>query len=194
MFMTTTRFGQYLFRSTCNRSSLFFVPGAPRRPISSEVVVKLNISKTTTEDDSSPFFSEISINDDKHKLVADEPADVGGQDLGPSPYDYLLSALGSCTVMTLRMYSDRKNLPLEGLSVTLTHNKIHKKDCEECEQEGPPKGKSPIFDRITRDITVYGDQLTDEERSKLLEIANKCPVHRTLELGQVAVVSSLVDK
>ena len=160
---------------------------------SSKVVVKLDAATSTKKDDdkSSPFLSKISVNE-KHYYQADEPTNVGGADLGPSPYDFLLSALGSCTVMTLRMYADRKNLPLEGVSVTLTHNKVHKKDCEECEQD-VDKGKSPLFDRIERKISVFGNDLTEQERTRLLEIANKCPVHRTLEQGQVVVVSSLVD-
>ena len=160
-----------------------------RHASSSKVVVQLNAATNT--DDGSPFLSKISVND-KHYYQADEPTNVGGADLGPSPYDFLLSALGSCTVMTLRMYADRKNLPLEGVSVTLTHNKVHKKDCEECEKE-VEKGKSPLFDRIERKISVLGKDLTEQERTRLLEIANKCPVHRTLEQGQVVVVSSLVN-
>lgn len=142
----------------------------------------------------SPFIAKININD-KHIFQADEPSSFGGQDLGPSPYDLLLSALGSCTVMTLRMYADRKKLALTTVSVYLSHDKVHKKDCEECSKEeisdGTKKPKSPMFDRIERKISVEGD-LTDADREKLLEIANKCPVHRTLEQGQVVVVSSLV--
>lgn len=94
--------------------------------------------------------------------------------------------------MTLRMYADRKKLPLEGVSVNLIHNKVHKKDCEECEQD-VEKGKSPMFDRIERKITLHGDELDEQARTRLLEISNKCPVHRTLEQGQVVVVSSLTE-
>jgi putative redox protein len=118
-----------------------------------------------------------------HALVADEPEDVGGDDAGPSPYDYLLSALGSCTGMTLRMYADRKGWPLEEAIVRLSHAKIHAKDCEHCDTD---TGK---VDRIEREIEVRG-ALSDAQRERLLDIANKCPVHRSLH-NEIAVRSSL---
>ena len=109
----------------------------------------------------------------RHRIVADEPASVGGTDTGPSPYDLLLAALGACTSMTVAMYARRKAWPLEEVAVHLRHSRIHATDCAECEtNEG-------MLDRIERDIHFTGP-LTDEQRSKLLEIANKCPVHRTL--------------
>ena len=108
-----------------------------------------------------------------HQLIADEPVDVGGLDTGPSPYDLLLAALGACTTMTLRMYADRKALPLNRVSVRLQHSRIHASDCESCETQ---QGK---IDRIDRVITLEGD-LDDAQRTRLLEIADKCPVHRTL--------------
>jgi len=110
----------------------------------------------------------------RHRLWADEPAHVGGDDKGPSPYDYLLSGLGACTTMTLRMYANHKQWPLEHARVTLKHQKVHAKDCEQCETE---KGK---VDVIEREIEIVGDQLTAEQRARILEIADRCPVHRTL--------------
>jgi uncharacterized OsmC-like protein len=108
-----------------------------------------------------------------HRLVADEPVAVGGHDGGPNPYDYLLAALGACTAMTLRLYAERKALPLDRVTVRLRHSKIHAADCETCET------KSGKIDRIERGILLEG-ALDDEQRIRLMEIADKCPVHRTL--------------
>jgi uncharacterized OsmC-like protein/fermentation-respiration switch protein FrsA (DUF1100 family) len=109
----------------------------------------------------------------KHRLLADEPAAVGGLGSGLTPYDLLLAALGACTSMTLRLYAERKALPLERVSVRLQHERIHATDCANCETaEG-------MLDRIDRTVRLYGD-LDDDQRRRLLEIADKCPVHRTL--------------
>jgi putative redox protein len=109
----------------------------------------------------------------RHALTADEPAASGGNDAGPGPYEYLLMALGACTSMTLRMYAELKKLPLARVRVRLSHRKIHAADCSDCATK---EGK---VDEITREIVLEGD-LTDEQRQRLLEIANRCPVHRTL--------------
>jgi uncharacterized OsmC-like protein/alpha-beta hydrolase superfamily lysophospholipase len=110
----------------------------------------------------------------QHRFLADEPVAVGGLDSGPGPYDLLLAALGACTAMTLRLYADRKGLPLKRVAVRLTHNRIHAADCETCET------KEGMLDRIDKDIVVEGP-LDAEARTRLLEIAEKCPVNRTLK-------------
>lgn len=108
-----------------------------------------------------------------HRLVADEPESVGGSGRGPNPYDFLLTALGACVSMTLRMYANRKDWPLEAVEVRLRHQKIHARDCSECENA---EGK---VDRIDRTIELVGD-LDPDQRQRLMEIADRCPVHRTL--------------
>jgi putative redox protein len=120
-----------------------------------------------------------------HVFAADEPVAAGGTDTGPGPYDFLLAGLGACTSMTMRMYADHKGWPLERVRVELRHAKIHAADCAECETR---EGK---IDRIDRAITVTGP-LNDEQRQRLLEIADKCPVHRTLH-SEVHVVSRLAE-
>ncbi len=120
----------------------------------------------------------------RHELAADEPESVGGTDAGPNPYDYLLAALGACTNMTLRMYADRKGWPLEGSDTRLRHSKIHAEDCQECQSE---TGK---IDLIEKELAVRG-ALSDEQRERLLEIAGRCPVHRTLT-SETVIRSRLV--
>ena len=117
------------------------------------------------------FAQEITVG--PHRLIADEPIAVGGTGRGPSPYDLLLAALGTCTSMTVRTYADFKKVPLDHVSVRLTHDKVHAEDCEHCESK---EGK---IDRIDREIELAGE-LHEAQRARLLEIADKCPVHRTL--------------
>jgi len=120
----------------------------------------------------STYYTEIKSGG--HGLLADEPIQLGGTDRGPTPYGLLISALGSCTSITLRMYADRKGWDVDEINVYLNHEKVHAEDCEEC-----PEVSSGKIDRIERLIEVVGD-LGSEQRSRLLEIADRCPVHKTL--------------
>ena len=129
-----------------------------------------------TENGKGRYQQDVSVG--AHRFVADEPVSMGGGDAGPAPFDYLLSALGACTSMTLRMYAELKKLLVTGISVTLRHEKV--------EIEG--RGK---VDYIHRKIALTGD-LTDEQRVRMLEIANRCPVHKTLT-GTVEIQSALQD-
>jgi len=116
------------------------------------------------------------INTGRHTLYSDEPVEVGGEDTGPSPYEILLSALGACTGMTISMYAKRKTMPLKGITVYLHHDKVYAEDCAECEN---PTSK---IDVINREIELIGD-LSIDQRNRLLDIANKCPVHKSLTNG-----------
>lgn len=113
----------------------------------------------------------------EHRLIADEPADVGGADAGPAPFDFVMAGLGACTSMTLRMYAERKSLPLTGISVALSHAKI--------DVDGQSR------DQISRVITLEGN-LSDGQRQRLLEIAGKCPVHRALSQS-MTIESTLAE-
>jgi uncharacterized OsmC-like protein len=120
----------------------------------------------------------------RHLLRADEPVTAGGTDTGPDPYALLLAALGACTSMTLRMYANRKGWPLTGVTVRLSQSKIYAKDCEDCETKSDAR-----IDRIEREIELSGD-LSAEQKARLVEIAEKCPVHRTFQ-GEKSIVTRL---
>lgn len=127
------------------------------------------------------YLQEISIG--PHLIRADEPADAGGNDAGPNPYELLLAALGACPSMTVRMYAQRKQWPLEKVHVHLSHAKIHARDCAECDAE------LRLVDQIEMEVSLIGD-LSADQRQRLMEIANKCPVHRTLT-SQIQIRSRL---
>lgn len=129
---------------------------------------------------------EVDMQAGAHQLVADEPASNGGQDVGPDPYDYLLMSLGSCTAMTVRMYADHKDWPLEEVYVELLHSKTHADDCKNCDNQGSK------IDHIEKDVIVQGD-LTEQQRERLLEISERCPVHRTLK-ADIKITSTISTK
>jgi len=139
-----------------------------------QVFVRLSGEKYTTE-----------VMTPNHHLIADEPIDVGGADLGPNPYDLLMASLGSCTAMTLKMYAERKKWPLEQVSVFLNHKKVHLADSEN------PEESSAKVSQFTRIIEIEGE-LDAEQRQKLLEISNKCPVHRTLQ--EEIIIQTMLSK
>lgn len=129
------------------------------------------------------FQNTVSIG--PHHLLADEPAAAGGEDSGPGPYDFVLAGLGACKSMTMRLYADRKSFPLERATVTLSHGKIYAKDCAECET------KEGMLDQIEVAIGLEGP-LDADQRKRILEIADKCPVHRTLT-SEIRIVTRAAD-
>jgi putative redox protein len=148
----------------------------PMRPGAPEGVVRV------AEAEASGFRQDITVNN-RHQLVADEPVDMGGTDLGPSPYQLLSAALGACTAMTIRLYARRKGMPLAHVACDVTHDRCHTEDCEGCD-----KSQSKV-DVFSRTIHLRGD-LTEDQRTALLAIADKCPVHKTLH-GQAIIRSAL---
>ncbi len=126
---------------------------------------------------------KVEIRSGKHKIISDEPIEAGGSDAGPNPYELLLSALGSCKAMTMRMYAVRKNFLLNEITIKLKIDKIHAEDCEDCETK---EGK---IDKIDVEINLSGD-LNDEQKKRLLEISEKCPVHKTLT-SEVKILTSI---
>jgi putative redox protein len=122
----------------------------------------------------------------RHHITADEPENLGGAGKGANPYELLLASLGACKTITLRMYADRKKWPLDGVSIAMTQDRVHAKDCDDCESD------DGYVHVIECELTLLGEDLTDEQRERLLEIADKCPVHKTLS-GEIKVRSSLAD-
>lgn len=120
----------------------------------------------------------------RHTWFVDEPVAVGGQDRGPTPYDLLLSALGACTAITLRLYASQKKWPLEGIEVRLRHQRVHQQDCEQCEQPGH------MLEEVQKELRLLGP-LTEEQRQRLETISQKCPVQKTLMSG-LRIVTRLV--
>jgi uncharacterized OsmC-like protein len=137
------------------------------------------------ESDARPYGQQITIGE--HELFADEPAAIGGADTGPTPYDLVLAGLGACTSMTVRMYADRKGWPLRKVSVLLRHQRIHAEDCAVCETE------TGHLDHIEREVRLDGD-LTDEQRARLLDIADRCPVHRSLNSEVIITTDPARDR
>jgi putative redox protein len=157
--------GRYLGETEAARPALAAAPGT--------VVVR--------EAGTGRFAQEIAAG--RHALSADEPVDYGGDDGGPTPYDLVLAGLGACTSMTVRMYAARKGWPLDRVSVTLAHDKIHAADCADCET------RDGRIDRIERRLALDG-ALDEAQRARLLEIADKCPVHKTLK-GEIEILTEL---
>ncbi|AXT84644.1 osmotically inducible protein C [Aeromicrobium sp. A1-2] len=168
------RFAASVLAAWVNR----YLDAPPPSPQPAEVLDATLV--TVSENGRGPYGQQITVG--QHVLSADEPTPVG-HDTGPSPYDLLLAGLGACTSMTVRMYAARKKWPLDKVEVALRHSRIHAKDCAECETEAGQ------LDRVEREITLTGD-LDDEQRQRLLEIADRCPVHRTLH-SEINVRTSL---
>lgn len=150
----------------------------PEQTLSDDVMIDNRVTSSTGHEG---FFTELFVNG--HAMTADEPLTYGGTDRGPSPYEYLLAGLGACTSMTIQMYARHKKLPLDKAIVRLSHQKIHARDCEACEATN---GK---IDHMEREIELIG-ALDDEQRQRLLEIAERCPVHKTLH-SEVNILSKL---
>lgn len=121
----------------------------------------------------------VDITNGTHTWRADEPVDLGGDNTGPNPYDMLLGAVAACTSITLSMYAKRKNIDITSLSVEYSHEKVHAKDCEQCDDS-----HAGMIDRVTSRIYIDGD-FDEATRKRLMEIAQRCPVHKTLEAGIV---------
>jgi uncharacterized OsmC-like protein/pimeloyl-ACP methyl ester carboxylesterase len=160
-------------------ASRYIDPAVPEEAMDLGEAVRNVVVRETRN---SKFQQTISVG--PHRLLADEPVAAGGEDTGLAPYDFVLAGLGACTSMTMRLYAERKSLPLERTTVTLRHSKIHAEDCAECET------KTGMLDQIERVIAMEGP-LDTEQRKRLMEIADKCPVHRTLT-SEIRIVTRAV--
>jgi uncharacterized OsmC-like protein/alpha-beta hydrolase superfamily lysophospholipase len=155
----------------------------PVAPVQAAVTGEAPRMVVVRETRSSKFQQTVSIG--PHQMLADEPVAAGGEDSGPGPYDFVLAGLGACTSMTMRLYAERKSLPLERVTVTLKHSKIYAQDCADCET------KAGMLDQIDRTIAMEGN-LNADQRKRLMEIADKCPVHRTLT-SEIHIVTHAAD-
>jgi putative redox protein len=133
-----------------------------------------------------PEALQADVQSGRHTFIIDEPTEVGGQDLGPTPYDLLLSALGACTAITLRLYATQKKWPLEGIEVRLSHQRVHEQDCEKCEQAGQ------MLEEVTKELRLLGP-LSEEQRQRLEAISQKCPVQKTL-LSGLRIITKLMPE
>lgn len=179
--LTDPRDAAYVAGLIANWAERYLAP-APHQAVPEDIAAARRVVVSETRQ--GKFQQSIALG--PHRITADEPLAAGGDDSGPGPYDLLLAALGACTSMTLRLYADRKALPLDLVTVTLAHSKIHAEDCAECDT------KVGMIDQLERVITLDG-ALDADQRSKLMEIADKCPVHRTLT-SEIRIITRAADK
>lgn len=181
------------FFSSFATSSVFRSQHRSQRIVTSLLhrALSQHVTVTSSYDEGHKFKQLVTVGD-KHRLIMDEPLALGGNDEGPNPYDMLLSALGACTSMTLHMYAKLKKMPLLGVTVDLSHSKVYASDCQDCANQPAVEAtsaKKHMIDKMVRVITLHGTELTDADKAKLLVIANKCPVHKTLQQANIVETS-----
>lgn len=182
-FVTLDGADHMLMNSRDSKYAGQVISGWVSRYVDTEEVKKLRPKKTVLARIGSTGFTT-DIQSGNHSITADEPLSVGGDDFGPNPYDLLMSSLGACTAMTMRMYADRKGWAIDEIIVHLSHEKQHVKDCQDCDTT------SGYIDKIEKEIEIIAD-LDSEQKQRLLEIADKCPIHRTLH-NEVKVYTKLI--
>ncbi|PKL79392.1 MAG: osmotically inducible protein C [Ignavibacteriae bacterium HGW-Ignavibacteriae-4] len=182
-FVTLDGADHMLMNSRDSKYAGQVISGWVSRYVDTEEVKKLRPKKTVLARIGSTGFTT-DIQSGNHSITADEPLSVGGDDFGPNPYDLLMASLGACTAMTMRMYADRKGWAIDEIIVHLSHEKQHVKDCQDCDTT------SGYIDKIEKEIEIIAD-LDSEQRQRLLEIADKCPIHRTLH-NEVKVYTKLI--